>query len=74
MENIIKYIEKGWGDNSTFYTTSGIKGNNYVVEEIVESFKQTSAHGDGFTVYRGYKNGKLVFEMGASADITVTYY
>jgi hypothetical protein len=69
----IKYVEKGWGEASTFFTTNEKAAETVRVDEIKESFKQTSTSGDGFNVYRGYKGGELVFEMGASVDVTVVF-
>lgn len=73
MEDKIFSIEKGWGEDSTFYTTNPKVGGYHKVDEIKEEFKQTSMDGNGITVYRGFKDGKLVFEMGASIDITLNY-
>jgi hypothetical protein len=72
-ENKIKYVEKGWGEAATFFTTNEKADETVRVDEIREEFKQTSIDGDGFPIYRGYKNGKIVFEMGASIDVTAAF-
>ena len=73
MENKIYSVEKGWGESSTFYTTNPKARGYQKVDEIKEEFKQTYMDGNGITIYRGYKDGKLVFEIGASIDVTVKY-
>lgn len=68
----IKSIEKGWGEGSTFFSTDIQVSKRYFVEEIKEDIKNV---GPGLiTVYRGYIEERLVFEMGASVDITVVYW
>jgi hypothetical protein len=67
MENKIKYVEKGWGDNSSFFTTNENATVTGRVDEIMEESKQVS-NDLILNVYRGYKDGKLVFEMGACID------
>ena len=71
MENKIKSVEKVCGYYSTYFTTNKNDTLNGV-DEIKEEHKQVSPD-DIFNVYRGYKNGKLVFEMGATIDVTVIY-
>lgn len=77
-EKKIKSVEKGWGEDSTFFSTSEKlqESSSCKVDEIKEEVKIVGA-GEycylSHTVYYGYKNGKLVFEMGASIDVTVTY-
>ena len=75
-EQKIKSVEKGWGESSTFFSTKLKESSSCKVDEIKEEVKIVGA-GEycslSHTVYRGYKNGKMVFEMGASIDITVTY-
>lgn len=72
MEITIESIEKGWGEGSTFFSINNKVSKPYRVDEIKEEIKQTSPD-YMFNVYRGYIDGKLVFEMGASIDITVRY-
>ena len=72
MKNKIKSVEKGYGENSIFFSISPNCSEQYRVDEIKEEQKQVSPD-DIFNVYRGYKNGKLVFEMGATIDVTVIY-
>ena len=73
MEKQIKSVEKGWGETSIFFTTNAKCINaNFKVDNIQEESKQT-APDYIFNVYRGYKDGKLVFEMGVTIDVTVYY-
>lgn len=71
MENKIKSVEKICGHYSIYFTTNKNDTLNGV-DEIKEEQKQVSPN-DIFNVYRGYKNEKLVFEMGATIDVTVIY-
>jgi hypothetical protein len=73
MEQKIKAVEKGWGENSTFFSTGKGISETLRVDEIKEESKQISSDCI-INVYRGYKDGKLVFEMGASIDVTVSFY
>ncbi len=73
MKKVIRSIEKGWGEGSTFFTTDKNVSETFRVDEIKEGFKQTSIDGDGFPIYSGYKDGKLLFEIGASIHTTVIY-
>lgn len=72
MEQIIKSVQKGYGEGDIFYTTDTRVAKQYVVDAIRAGDKQVS-NDMIINVYRGYKDGKLVFEMGASIDVTVTY-
>ena len=72
MEQKIKSVEKGWGEGSTFYSVDSKVSKFHKVDEIREESKQVSPD-HIFNVYRGYIDGKLVFEMGASIDITVSF-
>lgn len=67
----IKSIEKGWGEDSIYFTTNE-KATNHV-DEIVQDGKQISSD-TLITVYKGFKNGKIVFEMAANSDITLTFF
>ena len=71
-ENKIESVEKGWGEGSTFFSTCEKVSKTYKVDEIKEEIKQVS-HYYMFNVYRGYIEGKLIFEMGASIDVTIRY-
>lgn len=64
----ITSIEKGWGEESIYYR---VGSQQIPIDEIKEEKKHIGP-GDN-TVYRGYNNGKLVFEMGASIDVTVRF-
>ena len=72
MEQKIKSVEKGWGESSTFFSTVQTVSETYRVDEIKEESKQIS-NDIVINVYRGYKDGKLFFEMGASIDVTVAF-
>lgn len=72
MEQNIKSVEKGWGNDSTFFSVNPKCSNNVRVDEIKEESKQVSPD-HVYNVYRGYINGKLIFEMGASIDVTVSF-
>jgi len=72
MEQKIKSVEKGWGEGSTFFSVDSKVAIYHRVDEIKEESKQVSPD-HIFNVYRGYKDGKLVFEMGASIDVTVSF-
>lgn len=72
MNKKIKSVEKGWGEDSIFYTTNPKVQEQFRVNEIREEVKQIS-DSNRMSVYRGYKGDSLVFEMGISPDITVTF-
>lgn len=72
MSKKIKSVEKGWGEDSIFYTTNPKVQEQFRVNEIREEVKQIS-DSSGMSVYRGYIGDSLVFEMGISSDITVTF-
>ena len=72
MEQKIKSVEKGWGEASTFFSTAQTVSETYRVDEIKEEQKQVG-NNILINVYRGYKDGKLFFEMGASIDVTVAF-
>ena len=71
MGNKIKSVEKLCGNYSTYFTTDKNDTLNGV-DEIKEEQKQVSPN-DIFDVYRGYKNGKLIFEMGITREVTVIF-
>ena len=66
-------IEKGWGQSSIFFTTNPKCVDEVRVDEIKEEQKQINSDELYISVYRGYKNGRIVFEMAAGIDITVVY-
>ena len=72
MKNVIKSVEKGWGEASIFFSTNKQCAEQYVVDEIKEESKQVSSD-KIINIYRGYKDGNIKFEMGLDIDITVTY-
>ncbi len=70
-EEIIS-VEKGWGEDSVFYSTTPTVGQNHYVTDIKEETKQV---GDDalISVYCGYLHGKKIFQMGISRDVTVVF-
>ena len=76
MEQEIKSVEKGWGESSIFFSVDSGAADFCKVDEIKEETKHV-----GFgehceltnQVYCGYKKGNLVFEMGSSIDVTVSF-
>ena len=73
MGQKIKSIQKGYGEGDIFYSTDSKVATQYKVEDIIEEAKQISDN-QTINVYRGYIAGKLVFEMGASIDVTVVFW
>ena len=74
-KTIIESIEKGWGDDSTFYTTrknTGVVLPSLVVDEIRE--KEVKIN-DNFlmTTYCGYRDDKIVFSIPACSDVVLRY-
>jgi len=68
----IKSVQKGYGEGDIFYSTDLKVPTSYRVEEIREEAKQVG-NDNTINVYRGYIGEKLVFEMGASIDVTVVF-
>ena len=73
QEPKVKSIEKGFGEGSIFFHTISTWSLFTFVDEIKEEMKQIGSD-LAITVYRGYLNGKLKFEMGASIDVTIIYH
>ena len=73
MEQKIKSVEKGWGEGSSFFSVDAEVPEFHRVDEIKEDVKQVSSD-IMINVFRGYKGGNLVFEMGASIDVTVSFF
>jgi hypothetical protein len=73
MSNKIKSIQKGYGEGDIFYSTDSKVAVQYQVEDIREEAKQV-ADNHTINIYRGYIGDKLVFEMGASIDVTVVFW
>jgi hypothetical protein len=69
---VIKSVEKGWGEGSCFFSIVNTVSESYLVDEIKQEGKQIGCD-EFIQVYRGYKNGKMFFEMGASIDVTVAF-
>ena len=74
-EQIIESIEKGWGEDATFYTTKTTTGTvlpSNIVDEIRE--KEVKIN-DNFlmTTYCGYKDDKIVFSIPACSDVVLRY-
>jgi len=68
----IKSVQKGYGEGDIFYSTDPKVSTQYQVEDIREEAKQVG-NDIIINVYRGYIGEKLVFEMGASIDVTVVF-
>ena len=68
----IKSVQKGYGQGDIFYSTEPKVSTPYRVDEIRQEAKQV-ADCNTINVYRGYIGEKLVFEMGASIDVTVVF-
>jgi hypothetical protein len=73
MKEKIKSIQKGYGEDIIFYSTNNKVAAQYQVDDIREESKQVS-NNHTINVYRGYIGDKLVFEMGASIDVTVVFW
>lgn len=73
MTQKIKSIEKGWGEDSTYYSTEErLKGRSQHVDKVTEETKQI---GPGrITVYRGYRSANMIFEIEAGGGITLTFW
>lgn len=69
----IKSVEKGYGNNSILFSTDPLLTSGQKVDEIIEEIKE-GAFNFRFNVYRGYIKNNLVFEMGASIDVTVVVW
>jgi hypothetical protein len=74
----IKSITQGWGQEGSFFTADlkSTASEVFRVDEIKEEIKVTGngLHCDTtITVYRGYKNGNMVWEMEANNAITLYF-
>jgi hypothetical protein len=77
MNKIIS-IQRGSGTIGSYYTIiPQNKANEFCyVDEIKEEQKQyiiRESGGDDILVYRGYRNGILIFEMEANSGLTIRY-
>ena len=72
----IQSVEKGINEGRIVFSAHKDAPDYCKVDEIREEEKYI---GQGYysnltiVVYRGYKDGKFIFEMGASIDVTVIY-
>lgn len=73
MEKKIKSVEKGWGEDSIFFSTTEFVLPEYKADEIKEETKEISSD-KKISVLRGYKKGNLYFEMGITSDVVILYY
>lgn len=78
MSNKIKSIEKGWGDNSTFFSTSENALEMYRVSEIKEETKtikwDCGLDLDYIRVYNVYDSkGNIIAEIEANSCLTICY-
>lgn len=71
MKNEIEWIEKGWGEGSTFFSTNPMAAVSIRVDEIKESVKSIGE--TKILTYVGFKNGKIVFEIEANSSLTIKY-
>lgn len=79
LEKIIKIktIEKGWGESSIYFQANDQLSMPNRVNEIKEESKHIGVgeYGDLIiTVYRGYIDEKMVFEIAANNDITLSFF
>ena len=64
---MIKSIEVGWGENSTYFTTEGVDPK---VNKIIQEYAQLT-NKETIIVYRGYKENKLIFEIFGNCQIII---
>ena len=72
MKTLIKSVEKGYGEDSIFYSTNPLVAQQYRVDRIEFDSKQVGND----IIIKGYKGDvmdNVVFEMGANIDVTVVY-
>ena len=73
MKGKIKYVEKGWGEDSDFHTV-GIKN----VSKIIESKKPTKFNADGITeeiiVYQVFIEENVICEYESNSGLTIGYF
>lgn len=67
----ITAIELGWGEESIYYSTKVEPSSHRYVDEIIKDKERYAEKYE--TVYRGFKNGKPVFQMMAGNNITLYY-
>lgn len=72
MENIIETIHIGVGQGAGYFSTLQNTSHQLKADEIKEETKQISEN-VRITVYRGYVNGKLKFEVEANNGITLIF-
>jgi len=75
MENKIHSIEKGSTDALFSYFTTEKYGNYkgaFFVDEIREESKPITNYAN-LKVYRGYTDGKLMFEIESNSGLTIIY-
>lgn len=71
--NKIKLIWLGFTQDGPIATTDKSSGHNWKVDEIKEELKQISFDKQ-ISVYRGYINGKLDFEVIASGNLLIKFW
>ncbi len=76
MEAKIKSIEKGWGEDSTFFTTNPKASKPHKVDRIV-CVERTVGKGyyNDLTLdsYIGYIGDKIIFEIEANSQLTIIH-
>lgn len=79
MTTIIKAIEKGWDENSTYYSTDEkVKGRSQYVDEIRKEQRQhfvgeSDSGCVDIIVYRGYLDGNMMFEIESGSSVSLFY-
>jgi hypothetical protein len=78
MTHKIKSITQGWGEGCAFFTADSKTNASewHRVDEIKQEIKVTGngLHCDTtITVYRGYKNSNMVWEIEANNAITLEF-
>lgn len=72
-QTVIKSVERASGEEVIFFHTNPKWSKLNFVDKIEETVKQVS-DSCRISVYQGYLNGAIKFEMGISNDVTVIYW
>jgi len=73
MEEKIKAIQKSCNEVDIFFSTDEKVVKQYRVDEIKLELRQVSSDLQ-ISVYRGYRDGKVYFEIGANIDVCVYFW
>ena len=81
MTQKITSIEKGWGEDSTYYSTntklphdSDRRVDNIQQEQRSHFIGESDSGCVDIIVYRGYRTTGCVFEMESGSGITLTFW